>query len=392
MSGFIPSQRRADRQIALGHVRHGQSAPFGSDLSQQALSRTETRRNRRIGRNTERGDAPKYAALSLEKGGRLNIGISRQIGENAVRQLLDRLITHHGVRQTDLALVNPLLTSSLTDAAPDEGVDGQGQGGAQKARQNPADQSCPIGRVHFHQASEAELLLLLPHEAHPGPDGVHLRLAAIRIHSRQGGLHAFAATRLNRGVQFGHLGVDVPANLPKVILLGRIVAGQACDVFQTTRHGGGGQIVRLQVEGVAGKQIAALACLRVLHGRKEFIDGDDHLVRVDNLLIIVSEHLDVEPGDSACREEEGKHQTHAGCGPGFGLRARRRATERHHQQSDLGERRNPPCLEIAALNAITCAGFSRIARGLDPGARLQRSGRLRLSRRLTQYARADGRR
>ena len=64
-------------------------------------------------------------------------------------------------------------------------------------------------------------------------------------------------------------------------------------------------------------------------------DGDDDLVGVNDLLIIRPEHLDVEPGHSARREKEGQNQAQACCGPGFALRTRGRATEQHHQQSDL---------------------------------------------------------
>ncbi|MNS76078.1 hypothetical protein D3C72_1096140 [compost metagenome] len=152
MPGLGASQRRADRQIVVRHLGHRQGAPFGGDLPQQALARTEALRDRRVGGNAECRDTPEYAALALEEGGGLNIGVARQIGEDAGRQLFYGLIAHHGVRQPHLALVDPLLAGPLTRAAPDKGVDAQGQGCAKEPGQDSADQGCAIGGVHLLEA------------------------------------------------------------------------------------------------------------------------------------------------------------------------------------------------------------------------------------------------
>ncbi|MNX66042.1 hypothetical protein D3C86_971220 [compost metagenome] len=126
------------------------------------------------------------------------------------------------------------------------------------------------------------------------------------------------------------------ANLAQVGLLHRVVPGQARHFLQTACYSGCGHVVGLQVERVARQQIAALACLGVLDRRQKVVDGDDHLMGVNDLLIIRPQHLDVEPGHAACRQKEGQNQGQSCSGPGFGLRARGRATEQHHQQSDLG--------------------------------------------------------
>ena len=87
-------------------------------------------------------------------------------------------------------------------------------------------------------------------------------------------------------------------------LLRGIVARQLSDLVELWRNCQQGRIVGFEIFFVVREQKSALSCFSVLRAGQQFIERDDDLVGMDDLLVVFPQGLKVEIGDSATEQEE----------------------------------------------------------------------------------------
>lgn len=61
-----------------------------------------------------------------------------------------------------------------------------------------------------------------------------------------------------------------------------------------------------QILHIAGQQIAPLPGFGVLRRRQQRVDGDDHLVGVNDLPVVCAQNIDIAPRDKAGSEEKAR--------------------------------------------------------------------------------------
>jgi hypothetical protein len=120
MPGLVAPQRRADGQVAVGNVANDHRLSVGGDLAQEPFLDVEADRHVGVGRNPQGRGAIELAAFALEQRARLGAEILRQEAQDAVAELLDRLVAHHRVRKADLAGLQPFLPRASARAATDQ--------------------------------------------------------------------------------------------------------------------------------------------------------------------------------------------------------------------------------------------------------------------------------
>ena len=235
MPGLVLPQCRPERQVAVGHIVDDDRSSFVGGSAEQALAWTDFARNGRVARHAMHRGAQEVVPAADEHGAGHGAGIAREEIENAVAQLLDRAIAHHGGAEPDFARLQPFLAAARRGGAPDEEGDDRGQQQPQDAGKQCAEQRALLRPVHFGEAQAPDPGLFLRDGGDLRPDGVHVELAGIRSHQRQRRCLLAGAPEVDRLRQFGELGVDILAQDHQPFVLPGIDRGHPADLIELRR-------------------------------------------------------------------------------------------------------------------------------------------------------------
>ena len=111
--------------------------------------------------------------------------------------------------------------------------------------------------------------------------------------------------------ELGELGLGEAAELGDLGLLRGIAAGQLLEEVKLGIELCDGVIVRVEVLGFAGIEIAALAGLRVLDEGLGLVEGDEHLLGVLHAGLVADQDGQLTPGNEGVGDQQDQEQYEA---------------------------------------------------------------------------------